>query len=41
MSSNFEQLPSILSSKSSGQKCFVSFRYKSHRHDWHTGDYKK
>ena len=30
-----------LSSKSSGRKCSVSFRYKSLRHDWHTGDNKK
>jgi hypothetical protein len=30
-----------LSSKSSGRTCSVSFRYKSLRHDWHTGDDKK
>jgi hypothetical protein len=33
--------PNTLSSKSSGQKWFVSFRYKSLRHDWYTGDDKK
>jgi hypothetical protein len=32
---------STLSSKSSGRKCYVSFRYKSFRHDLHTGDEKK
>ena len=30
-----------LSSKSSGRKCSVIFRYKSIRHVWHTGDDKK
>jgi len=30
-----------LSSKSSGRTISVSFRYKSLRHDWHTGDDKK
>jgi hypothetical protein len=32
---------SSLSSKSSGRKCSVIFRYKSNRHVWHTGDDKK
>jgi hypothetical protein len=30
-----------LSSKSSGRKCSVIFRYKSIRHVWHTGDDKR
>jgi hypothetical protein len=32
--------PYSLSSKSSGRKCSVIFRYKSNRHVWHTGDDK-
>ena len=40
LTASYVYRPYSLSSKSSGQKCSVIFRYKSIRHVWHTGDEK-